>query len=440
MSIFFRTLIFLYFICFTGPAHAAVTKVYDVRVGVQSTGLRLVIEGEKPSTVTVTDGDQGVVSIGPFYYAGKPPFVAASIGINKIVVEPDSGLVILSFTRPMTLQQKLVLPSTTHRGGQRFVFDFIPIAGGKTTTTAHYNRTSNDNRVLDPPQTLGQIRTPSTNRVEQTEALVAANRSATTTIANRIADKDNNLYKIDRMPETVVRRTSGGPMIVVIDAGHGGKDPGARSPSGILEKNITLATAKALGTELRRRGHRVYLTRENDTFIPLRGRVKIAQKHKADLFISIHADSMGNGSRTTRGASVYTLSDTASDKETAALAARENQVDVLMGVDLSHEDKDVANILIDLAMRDTMNQSKKLANTLVAQFNNEGLIMLKPAHRFAGFAVLKAADVPSILIELGFLSSPVESNALNTDSYRARLAQAIADTVDDYNERHRPQE
>lgn len=439
MSIFFRTLIVLYFICFTGSAQAAGTKVFDVRVGVQAAGLRVVIESEKPSGISVTDGDQGVVSIGSFRYLGKPPFVADGIGINKVVVEPDSGLVILSFARPMKLAQKLVLPSTAYPNSSRFVFDFMPIPG--QGASARPSVVPANDRVLDPPQTLGQLRTvtKTTTVIERPVAVPPPSPPASIETATPASQPEKNLYKEEYKSESVVKRADG-PLTIVIDAGHGGKDPGARSPSGILEKNITLAMAKALGIELRRRGHSVYLTRDTDNFIPLRGRVKIAQKYKADLFISIHADSMGNGSRTTRGASVYTLSDMASDKETAALAARENQVDVLMGVDLSHEDKDVANILIDLAMRDTMNQSKKLANALVAQFNHADLKMLSPPHRFAGFAVLKAADVPSILIELGFLSSPEESNALNTESYRARLARTIADTVDDYNERHRPQE
>jgi N-acetylmuramoyl-L-alanine amidase len=219
--------------------------------------------------------------------------------------------------------------------------------------------------------------------------------------------------------------------VVVIDPGHGGQDPGALAAGGIYEKTVTLAAAKQLKQKLEESGrYQVFLTRDRDVFVKLGDRVKIARKHKADLFVSIHADSIDKSD--VRGMSIYTLSNTASDSQTEKLAARENKADLIGGVDLSHEDKDVANILIDLVMRDTMNQSKFFANTIVTQMNKAGVKTLERPHRFAGFAVLKAADIPSVLIEIGFMSNPKEARALNSPEYRHKITKAIQAGVDAY--------
>lgn len=219
--------------------------------------------------------------------------------------------------------------------------------------------------------------------------------------------------------------------IIVIDAGHGGGDPGAVSPNGAKEKTVTLAAAQELKRQLEATGrYRVHLTRSSDTFIKLQDRVKIGRKNEADLFISLHADSIDKPG--VSGASIYTLSNTASDAQTEKLAARENQADLIAGVDLSHEDKQVANILIDLAMRDTMNQSKFFANTVVKQANNKGIKLLDKPHRYAGFAVLKAPDVPSVLIEMGFMSNKKEANQLSSPEYRKKLVGTIVSGIDTY--------
>lgn len=219
--------------------------------------------------------------------------------------------------------------------------------------------------------------------------------------------------------------------IIMIDAGHGGKDPGAISPSGIQEKMITLPMAKRLAQILNQSGKYVAkLTRSTDRYIKLYNRVKIARNADADLFISIHADSVGN--HKTHGASIYTLSNTASDTQTAKLAARENQADLIGGIDLNIEDKDVSAILIDLSMRETMNQSKKLANSVVQRFKTAGVKTLKGPHRYAGFAVLKAPDVPSILIETGFVSNEREAKRLLSSAHQTRIANTILKSLDHY--------
>ena len=219
--------------------------------------------------------------------------------------------------------------------------------------------------------------------------------------------------------------------IVVLDPGHGGKDPGANSPRGIKEKDITISMAKTIARVLNQSGrYDARLTRTDDRYIKLYNRVKIARNADADIFVSIHADSVGNN--TTRGASVYTLSNTASDAQTAKLAARENRADLIGGIDLNIEDEDVSAILIDLSMRETMNQSKILANTIVSGLGKSGVKTLKGPHRYAGFAVLKAPDIPSILIETGFVSNEKEAQNLLNPSYQANIGRALLKSLDKY--------
>ncbi|MBR6355511.1 MAG: N-acetylmuramoyl-L-alanine amidase [Alphaproteobacteria bacterium] len=218
--------------------------------------------------------------------------------------------------------------------------------------------------------------------------------------------------------------------IVVLDPGHGGKDPGAiGSYNKTYEKNITLEMGKELKKILQNKGYVVYLTRENDIFIPLRQRIKIAQKHKADLFMSIHADSARNHSAT--GLSVYTLSDTASDQEAAALAERENKADIIGGIDLGGNTKEVNDILISLSQTDTRNRSSKYATYLVQEMS-KSVKLVRNTHRFAGFAVLKAPDVPAVLLEMGYLSNRTEEANLRTPAYRKKLGEAAARAIDRY--------
>ena len=218
--------------------------------------------------------------------------------------------------------------------------------------------------------------------------------------------------------------------IVVLDPGHGGKDPGAIGVYGkTYEKNITLAMGKELKSILEKRGYTVYLTRNTDVFIPLRQRVRIAQKYKADLFMSIHADSALN--RNAKGLSVYTLSENASDKEAAALAERENKVDIIGGVDFSENSKEINDILISLSQNDSRNKSSKFATYIVNEMK-KSVKLVNDTHRFAGFAVLKAPDIPSVLLEMGYLSNKSEESLLKQSSYRKRLADSVSKAVGNY--------
>ena len=218
--------------------------------------------------------------------------------------------------------------------------------------------------------------------------------------------------------------------VLAIDPGHGGVDPGATGISGVYEKRLTLSAAREFKIMLEKTGrYRVVLTRDRDVFLRLRDRVAKSREAGAELFISLHADVIKN--RKIRGLSVYTLSEKASDKEAAALADKENKADLIAGLDLSNETSVVTNILIDLAQRETMNDSSRFAAMLIKELGREVKI-LRNTHRFAGFAVLKAPDVPSVLLELGFLSNLHEEKALRNKTYRAKLGAALIRGVDQY--------
>ncbi|MCA3255003.1 MAG: N-acetylmuramoyl-L-alanine amidase, partial [Alphaproteobacteria bacterium] len=222
--------------------------------------------------------------------------------------------------------------------------------------------------------------------------------------------------------------------LVVIDAGHGGHDVGAISVyEGRFEKDATLAIARAISRELESTGrYRVLLTRSDDRFIPLPERVRIAQAARANLFISIHADSAQHAEA--RGASVYTLSEVASDREAARLAAKENKAGMLGSFRLAADSADVADVLFSLAQRETMNVSAEFATTLQREMEPE-VDFRSHAHRFAGFAVLKAADVPSVLLETGFMSNLEDSKFLFSESGQKTIARGVRDAVEAHFER-----
>jgi N-acetylmuramoyl-L-alanine amidase len=218
--------------------------------------------------------------------------------------------------------------------------------------------------------------------------------------------------------------------VVVLDPGHGGVDPGAVSVTGAFEKDLTLAMARVVRDQLTATGrYRVVMTRDSDVFLRLRDRVAKAREAGAELFISLHADSIGSSD--VRGLSVYSLSENASDREAATLAARENRADALDGINLTAENDEVVNILISLAQRDTMNQSRRFANMLVDEMGRQTRLVPRP-HRSAGFAVLTAPDIPSVLVELGYLSSPQDAKLLGQTEHRGRMARSILRSIDGY--------
>jgi N-acetylmuramoyl-L-alanine amidase len=215
---------------------------------------------------------------------------------------------------------------------------------------------------------------------------------------------------------------------IVIDPGHGGIDGGAAGPGGTVEKDITLTFAAELRDKLRADGrYNVFMTREKDEFLRLDDRVRIAREHDADLFLSIHADTIRL--KGIRGATVYTVSDKASDAEAQALADRENLSDQLAGIEIEEKDHEVADILVDLIKRETHSFSMRFARSLVGELKTTVSLINNP-HRFAGFKVLKAPDVPSVLLELGYLSNAKDEEQLKNAEWRSKAAASISKAIE----------
>jgi N-acetylmuramoyl-L-alanine amidase len=220
--------------------------------------------------------------------------------------------------------------------------------------------------------------------------------------------------------------------VIVLDPGHGGIDTGTHGPRGELEKTLVLEFATMLRDKLEKTGkYRVAMTRSDDTFVPLAERVRFARLRHAELFISIHCDALVRGEGDADGASIYTLSAQASDAEAQRLADAENRADVIAGVDLAAEPSDIADILIDLAQRETKTFSSHFARDVVNEFKAAARLHKHPL-KSAGFRVLKAPDVPSVLIELGYVSSPGDLKQLVSGAWRSRVGDALVRAVATY--------
>ncbi len=244
---------------------------------------------------------------------------------------------------------------------------------------------------------------------------------------------DNRVARSEPPATNVPEPAGGDPRpLVVLDPGHGGIDTGTRAASGELEKDIVLDFTQRLREHIEKLGkYRVLMTRTDDTFVPLGERVRIARNAGAALFVSIHADALPHGEGDAQGASVYTVSDTASDSEAARLAEKENRADVIAGVDLKAEPDDVADILIDLAQRETRSYSVQFAHRLVGEMKTATRLHKKPL-KSAGLRVLRAPDVPSVLVELGYVSNRGDLHSLLSAHWRDRTADSIAQAVDGY--------
>ncbi len=220
------------------------------------------------------------------------------------------------------------------------------------------------------------------------------------------------------------------PPVIVIDAGHGGKDSGAIGYGRVYEKDIVLKYAKTLKKYLEKeQKYNVVLTRKNDNFLPLRRRIEIARKHNADMFISLHADAARN--RKARGLSIYTLSEVASDKEAAELAKKENKIDIVAGIDLTNFDSQTSDILIDLSFREAKNKSISFAKLLLKQLRGKYLVRKNSMHS-AGFVVLKNSNMASILVELGYLTNKNDTKKLRTMHYRNSLMRDMVKAINRY--------
>jgi N-acetylmuramoyl-L-alanine amidase len=373
------------------------TLATGVRLGSHDTFTRVVLDLSQKvdfSLFTLPEPFRVVVDLpeidwqfqGQGVFGGNGMITALRYGL----FQPGNSRIVFDLSRPASIKQAFVLPPGGG-GGWRFVMDL------EGTSAEAFLASSG------PTNKVGSF------------------------TAAKEAEVQEAVVKVPEQPRDIAAERK---PVIVLDPGHGGVDPGAVGVSGVYEKNLTLSAAHEFKKILERSGkYTVKLTRERDVFLKLRERIGVARRYGADLFISIHADS--NPSASVKGLSVYTLSEKSSDSEAAALADAENKADIIAGIDLSHESPDVTNILIDLAQRETMNLSSQMAETMVEKLRQE-VTLLRRSHRYAGFAVLKAPDVPSVLMEMGYLSNAEEERLLRTSRYRAKLGDSLHRAVDHY--------
>jgi len=416
-----------------GSVNAAPDRVVtDLRVARHNGATRVVIDANQamPFRVFALDNPARIVVDMPevgWRLPAKPlpPATGVYSRVRYGLREPGTSRMVVDLTGPAEVAQAFLLetsPGGTSRA-YRLVVDL------KQTTAARFRGV-----VAAPPVEVAERRSspPPARRVQTASKPAPAPRAvpvAAPAPAKRPAPVAENKSETAAATSLPVPRRKPEPQrpaekrVVVIDPGHGGPDPGTVGATGRYEKHITLAAAREIKARLNRTGRfRAVVTRDRDVFVKLKQRVKIARDSGADLFISLHADSLRN--KSVRGPSVYTLSEKASDREAAQLAERENKSDVIDGVDLSGESPEVTNILIDLAQRETMNNSVQFATLLVRELKIRTKV-LRNTHRFAGFRVLKAPDVPSILLEMGFLSNRTDERQLSSKGYRKRIAEAV---------------
>jgi N-acetylmuramoyl-L-alanine amidase len=371
-------------------APAPLPIVMSARIGEHEDRSRFVVELSDPvnmRTFTLNNPNRVVIDMpATQWHLTGPPRPTGNGAIKSYrygLFRAGNSRIVIDLNKPVSVSDALVIPPEGGFG-YRTVIDLFPTTQAKFDETAGW------------PEDL------------------KAQESA----AERVAS----------LPPQSLPRASGEKKIVIIDPGHGGLDSGTSGINGLMEKDLVLDEGLRLARTLQKRGYTVHMTRDSDVFIPLRERVNIARSYHADLFISLHADSNPDASVT--GLSVYTLSDSGSDKEAAALARKENQSDVIAGVDLGGENSSVAPILLDLAQRDTINKSSRFAQGVVAELSRATDILPRQPHRAAGFAVLKAPDVPAVLIELGYLSNQADADQMNTARWRDGVADAIASAVE----------
>jgi N-acetylmuramoyl-L-alanine amidase len=364
--------------------------VLSARIGEHADRTRFVIELSDPVNLrafTLTNPDRVVVDMPEVQWrVGAPPRPSGFGSVKSYrygAFRKGNSRMVIDLSRPVTVSDPLVIPPS-NGFGYRVVIDLFPTQQGKFNVNAGWP---------------ADLKARETN-AEQLAALAAEPEAPRAT----------------------------GHKVVVIDPGHGGIDSGTDGVNGLMEKDLVLAEGLKLAAVLKERGYIVHMTRDSDVFIPLPERVAIARKLKADLMISLHADS--NPDTQVSGLSIYTLNDGRSDREAAGLARRENQSDIIAGVDLSREDSPVAPILIDLAQRDTINRSSRFAETALGQLHSVTDILARSPHRAASLAVLVAPDVPAVLIELGYLSNESDAAQMNTQAWRQKVADAIARAVD----------
>ena len=375
------------------PSTADEPVVLAARAGLHGKSTRFVVELSDPIKVhifTLTNPDRLIIDMPQVLWklSGPPRHGLGAIRTWRYgLFRPGNARFVLDLRTPIRLAEPLVLPPQDGYG-YRLVLDMYPTSQTEFDKSAGW---------------------PADLRAREEAAAMLASMTPPPVLTPQ--------------PKAAQRRK-----VIVIDPGHGGIDSGTIGVTGLEEKNVVLAVGLKLAKILRARGYKVFMTRTTDVFVPLYQRAPFAMRHHADLMISLHANS--NPDPAIAGASIYTLSEKGSNKEAGALARKENRSDIVAGIDLPKDDSSVASILIDLAQRNTMNQSISFAHTALHQLAKVTDILHPDPDRSANFVVLRSPVVPSVLIEMGYLSNPYDCHQMATSVWRYRVAKAIADAVD----------
>ncbi|PPR12555.1 MAG: N-acetylmuramoyl-L-alanine amidase AmiC [Alphaproteobacteria bacterium MarineAlpha12_Bin1] len=395
VSVLITNIIVLIAISFLGPlsptAIAETTKVEDIRIGVRGDLTRLVIDLNKkvsPNIFGLENPYRIVIDLPDVDFFIPPNRKTISGGLIESLrygfFTPGNGRLVIDLRSPIKIKNNFVIPPQKTKKW-RLVFDLIP------TTRVDFIET------MGPSQRHKKIEYPQTKK---------------------FSNKIKNILPV-----------------VAIDAGHGGVDPGAIGVSGVTEKNLVLSYVKELDRQLRATNRiKTVLIRNDDTFVSLRNRIAKARDMNADLFLSIHANAHKDAK--VRGFSAYTLSEKASDVEAQQLANKENKSDVIGGLNLGPYSNEVQNILIDFAQAKTNELSIIFARDILLKEASKSILLLKRPWRSAGFTVLKAPDVPSILIELGYITNKEEKNLLNNPAYKKKLCDVMKRAILKYLDLH----
>jgi N-acetylmuramoyl-L-alanine amidase len=387
----FWRFVLLFTICFQTVNGGWATKQrhehndVSMRIGNQPNGIRIVLECKAPPKAGVYQGNKNkTLLINVLNGLLRPSSLPENTLISQLKIEPlgqNKSQVIIETKKPVKIIKQFTLSPSKDNKNRRLVIDLK----------------SEQSHPIQPSilQTLSESK-----KSAVTKSVSAASPS-------------------------IHRKKT-----IIIDAGHGGGDPGTIGQNGTYEKNVTLKCATLLANALKKTNrYNVRMTRSTDVFIPLKKRVQFSRENHGDLFISLHADSSPR--KSARGLSVYTLSRIASDKEAARLAQKENKADLFMGINFDMEVPEVANILIDLTKRETMNLSVAFAQ-MIKSACDQKLLFPGNAHRFANFAVLRTPDIPGVLIELGFLSNPQDEKLLKQENYLKKISSAIVNAIDTF--------
>ena len=391
------------------PEVLAGATVRDIRIAQHDDGVRVVVELSRVvpfQYVTLDDPPRLAIDLPEVAWLVPETEGMRQIGINGYrfgTYQPGVSRLVVDVAQPFAVQRVFELPGVP--SGHRIVFDLTLGVPTPTVTLA------GTDPATGAEPTNGTVN-GAVDGMASTEAVAPEQKVAA--------------IATFRLPLKKPK-----PRVIVIDPGHGGVDPGAVGVGGVYEKDVVMAMARELRRQLEATGrYQVVMTRERDHIVRLRDRIQIARQNEGELFLSLHADSLaGNGA--IDGALVYTLSEKASTREAARLAAKENRADILAGVDLSNQEEVVTAILIDLAQRDTNNKSMRFADILMGKLAPV-TALTRPRPAQAGFVVLKSPDMPSVLVELGYLSNREDERRLTDPQHLARLARALVAAIDDY--------